>query len=91
VLLVVALAMCHLGGTINGIKSMMDTLSTMKHHIQMAFRDSKQGQHFRDWDTAIGIGQGNGAGPQIWVAVSTVLFKVLREDSFFANLVCTMS
>jgi len=34
VLLVVALAMCHLGGMIDGIKSMVETLSTMKHHIQ---------------------------------------------------------
>jgi len=52
----------------------------------------KKGQNYKDWKAAIaGIGQGNGAGPQIWAAISTVLFKVMREDGFFAKLVCAMS
>jgi len=45
-----------------------------------------------DWEEAIAeIGQGNSAGPHIWALVSTVLFKMMREDGFFAKLVCAMS
>jgi len=86
VLLVTALAMCHLGGTINGINSMVETLSTMKHQIQLVFGDSKKGQNYKDWEAAIArIRQGTGAGPQIWAAVSIMLFKVMREDGSFAK------
>jgi len=31
----------------------------------------------------MGIGQGNGAGPAIWVAVSSLLFAVMKEDVFW--------
>jgi len=34
----------------------------------------------------VGIGQGNGAGPQIWVAVSMLLFKTLCQDGFITTL-----
>jgi len=38
-----------------------------------------------------GIGQGNGAGPQIWAAVSTPLFQILRQEGFLATIICAMS
>jgi len=76
--------MCCLGGTINRIKIMVETLSTMKHHIQTAFGNSKKGQNYKDWEAAIARnGQGNWALPQIWAAVSTVLFNVCDERRWF--------
>ncbi len=39
---VAALAMCQLGGTINGIKSMVEMLATMKHHIFTGVGDLKR-------------------------------------------------
>jgi len=67
VLLVMVLAMCWLGGTVNGLKSMVDTLATIKHHICVVFKDSKKGQNCTDWEEAIaGVGQGNDTGPHIW-------------------------
>jgi len=38
-----------------------------------------------------GIRQGNGAGPQIWAAVSTPLFKILHEEGFVTTFICTLS
>jgi len=31
-----------------------------------------------------GIVQGNGAGPAIWAAVSSPMFKIMRQDGFYA-------
>ncbi len=43
---------------------------------------------------AAGIGQGNGVGPQIWAAVSTPLFAIMRADGFVgfvAQIICATS
>jgi len=79
--------MCQLGGQDNWLKSMINTLAEMTHHIKTAYGDSNQGQNHKDWVNPIaGIRQGNRAGPQIWAAVSTVLFNIMREDGMFAAL-----
>ncbi len=33
----------------------------------------------------------NGAGPAIWAAVSSLLFKIMKEEGFFALVQCAMS
>ena len=38
-----------------------------------------------------GVGQGNGAGPQIWAVVSTPVFNMLRSMGFGAHLKATIS
>jgi len=35
-----------------------------------------------------GIGQSNGAGPHIWVVVSTPLFQILTQEGFLAHIIC---
>jgi len=46
----------------------------------------------QDWPLLIvGIGQGNGADPPIWVAVGTPLFKALMEDGFVAMFIGALS
>jgi len=84
--------MCQLGGQDNWLKSMINTLVEMRHHIRTAYGDSNQGQNHKDWvDPIAGIGQGNGAGPQIWAAVSMVLFNIMREHGLLASIVSTIS
>jgi len=40
------------------------------------------------WATPItGIGQGNGAGPPIWAAVSLPMFQIMCQDGFYALLI----
>ena len=51
----------------------------MKHRVRTAFGIS---QEYITWDKFVnpgGIGQGNGAGPSIWVAVSTPLLEMMRS------------
>jgi len=91
ILLIAALAMCKLSTQKTWCQSMIETLAKMKHHIQTAFGKSKTGSGHNDWGEPIaGIGQGNGAGPAIWAAVSTPLF-IMQEDGFFAMMVSAIS
>jgi len=71
---------------------MIATLAQLKHHVRSAFGNSSISQGQEDWpEPAAGIGQGNGASPQIWAAVSTPLFEILREEGFVATFICALS
>jgi len=41
-LLAVALSLCWLGTSIQAVQSMLKTIHSMNHHIQMAYSDSQQ-------------------------------------------------
>jgi len=78
VLIIVALCLCQLGAPHNVVKSMIQTLAHLNHHIRMAFGNSEAAQGYDMWqEGVVGIGQGNRAGPHIWAAVSTLLFNIM--------------
>jgi len=71
---------------------MVNTLHNMENHIHTSFRDSAKSGSQKKWHAPIAsISQGNGAGPQIWVAVSTLLLELMVKDGFFATVVSKMS
>jgi len=71
---------------------MITTLAQLQHHVCTAFGDSIQNQGQSDWTLpTVGIGQGNGAGPQIWAAVSSPLFEIMRTDGFVATFIYAIS
>jgi len=71
---------------------MVSTIHGMQHHVWSTYRDSQIVQGCKEWGKPIaGIGQGNGAGPQIWAAVSTPLFQILAEEGFLAMVICAIS
>ncbi len=91
-LIVAALCLCCLGADKVNVQSMLGTIHGMQHHIRSMFGYSKVAQGRKEWGKpTAGIGQGNGAGPQIWVAVSTPLFQILAEEGFLAMIVCAVS
>jgi len=58
----------------------------------MAYGNSTYGQNHKDWaDPIASIKQVNSMGPQIWAAVSTILFNIMREDGVFASIVSMVS
>jgi len=64
----------------------------MQHHIRSTYGDSTQSQGWQQWASPIvGNDQGNGAGPQIWAAVSSPLFQILTTDGFIAQVLCAIS
>jgi len=92
VLIVAALCLCHLEAPKPKVQSMITTLHKMQHHIRSTYGDSTQSQGQQQWAAPIaGIGQGNGAGPQIWAAVSSLLFQILTADGFIAQIICAIS
>jgi len=92
VLIIAALSLCRLGADKVAIQSMLSTLHGMQHHVRSMYGDSKTSQGCKTWGSPItGIGQGNGAGPQIWAAVNTPLFQILTDNGFLALVVCAIS
>jgi len=70
---------------------MIHTLAHLNHHISTTFGDSEIAQGYNTWKESIAsIGQGNGARPQIWVAVSTPLFNIMCHIGFVAKFICTL-
>jgi len=91
-LLAAALSLCHFVCPQPAVDSMITTLHEMQHHIWMTFSDSMAYASQQVWGTPIaGIGQGNGAGPLIWVAVSSPMFNIMRSDSFYAHVISSIS
>jgi len=92
ILIVATLYLCCLGVPKSGVQSMVSMIYGMQHHIRLSYGNSTQSQGRQQWDAPItGMGQGNGAGPQIWAVVSTPLFQILTQDGFIAQIICAIS
>jgi endonuclease/exonuclease/phosphatase family metal-dependent hydrolase len=78
---VASICLQRLGMPQGPLKSMFETLQNLEHYVRSSFGVSESSFNAKEVnEVAIqGIGQGNGAGPQIWAAVSTVLLQALRS------------
>ncbi len=72
------------------VKIMFDTLANMVHFIRTSFGDSSN-FYMKESRTFHGIGQGNGAGPTIWVMVSSPLLQRLRSESLGITLTSSIT
>jgi len=87
-LLAATLCLCRLGGTQPMVSSMISTIHEMEHHIYTTFGDSTISASHQTWKEPIaGIGQGNGAGPQIWAAVSSPILNIMQLERFYMHLI----
>jgi len=72
VLIIAALSLWQFGALHSAVKSMIQTLASLQHHVHLAFGDSDMAQGQANWkELTTGIGQGNGTGPHIWAAESS--------------------
>jgi hypothetical protein len=78
---VASVCMQRLGMDITSLRSMFFTFQQLEDYIRTAQGVSQLSFNASDvHPIAIqGIGQGNGAGPQIWAAISTVVLNMLRS------------
>jgi hypothetical protein len=86
-----SLCMQRVGVDSNPITSMFQTIQSLEHHVRTSFGQSKS---FFKQTSAIplqGVGQGNGAGPQIWALVSTPVLNMLRSQGLGASFVSALS
>ncbi len=71
---------------------MFSMIQWLQHHIQTLFGDAHISAGTDLWAVPIlGIGQGNGAGLQIWAVVSTPILDILREAGFGTTFKLTIS
>jgi len=84
--------MCRLGAMKQSVLSMLTTIKDMHHHTRTVHGDSTLFASRQTWNQPVAsIGQGNGAGPAIWAAVSSPLFTIMQEDGFLATVICAMT
>jgi hypothetical protein len=90
---VASLSMQRVGVPLEPIMSMFTTLQQMQQFVRTAYGDSPVSLSVADVNPVAiqGVGQGNGAAPQIWALVSTVLLNMLREAGFGARFVSPLS
>ena len=78
---VASLAMQRMGIEQAPIVCMFTTIQRLDHYIRTVYGDSKLSFSGKLWTVPIqGVGQGNGAGPQIWAVVSTPVLNMLRAE-----------
>jgi hypothetical protein len=70
---------------------MFETLQKLEHHVRTVFGESKICYVQRGKVPIQGVGQGNGAGPQIWALVSTPVLNMLREAGLGATFLSALS
>ena len=82
---VAGLAMRQQGMPEGPIVCMFSTIQKLLHYVRTIYGDSEL---FFDSNSELylvpiqGVGQGNGAGPQIWAVVSTPVLEMLREMGY---------
>ena len=82
---VASLAMQRVGAPVEPIVCMFTTIQNLQHRIRTVYGDSEIGFSGELYAVPFqGVGQGNGAGPQIWAVVSTPIFNMLRSMGFGA-------
>ena len=89
---VAAQSMYRCGTSKPALICMFSTIQRLRHHIRTLFGDSQISAGTDLWAVPIsGIGQGNGAGPQIWAVVSTPILDMLRDAGFGASFKLAVS
>ena len=72
------MALQRLGLPPGPVTCMLTTIQQFKHHVRTTFGDLEIKLQNNTPTPFQGICQGNGAGPTIWVAVSTPLIEMMR-------------
>ena len=67
----------------------------MTHRIRTVYGDSEisyGGEDMGSWENfSQGVLQGNASGPVIWLAISSVIFKILHKRNFTSAMISSIS
>ena len=88
------LAMLCIGISHSRIKSMFSAIQKIIHRIRTIYgnSDTTYGGELGNWENCPqGVLQGNAADPEIWSAVSSIIFGVLHKRGFSSNLTSAIS
>ena len=87
---VASLCMQRLGVTQEACFTMFGTLQELRHHVRTAFGEKASGYGALGIPLH-GVGQGNGAGPAIWLAITIPLISMLRKAGFGLQVITPIS
>jgi hypothetical protein len=73
------------------IASMFKTLQQAAHHVSTAFGVSSRTYGRKRGVPLQGVGQGNGAGPTIWAAISSVLIMAMATQGHGFNIISALT
>ena len=82
---VASICMQRLGVAPESCFTIFRTLQALQHHVRTAFGERSSGYSALQIPLH-GVGQGNGAGPAIWLAITTPLITMLRQAGFGLQL-----
>jgi hypothetical protein len=88
---VASLCLQRIGTKAQPIISMFETIQKLEHHVRTMYGESKDKFAQSGPIPLQGVGQGNGAGPQIWALVSTPVLNMLRAYNLGATFQAAMS
>ena len=87
------MAMHRAGASVEASSSMFATIQSAQHVTRTAFGDSTSTyggiEHFNA--PVMGVGQGNGCGPQVWAVVSSVMFEILKRKGLTTSFQAPIS
>ena len=87
VLWVAAIALIRMGAPQPAVQTMITSIQRAQHYIHNAFGTSSVA-YSNDSDIPLqGCGQGNGAGPVIWAAISAILINIIRDRGYGAQVI----
>ena len=85
-----SLVLQHIGLSSITAFSMINTLQLVTHNINTTFREVTQ-QYTLIFPPFQRSGQGNGAGPTIWVVISAILLTITKEEGFGLDVMSYLS
>jgi hypothetical protein len=79
---VLSICLQRIGMSENPIRSTLETLQQLQHHIRTAFGDSEDFYEASPGQPLQGVVQGNGGGPTGWGSVSTPVINMMRTAGY---------
>ena len=87
---VASMCMQRLGVASETCFTIFATLQELKHHVRTAFGEKSSGYGALGIPLH-GVGQGNGAGPAIWLAITIPLISMLRQAGFGMEVITPLT
>ena len=89
---IASICMQRVGVPQEPIVCMFTTIQNLEHRIRTAYGDSESTFSGQLWAVPMhGLGQGNGAGPQIWGVVSSPVIHMLQDEGYGAFFKASIS
>ncbi len=88
---VAVLSLLRFGMPWGPVNSMFSTLQQSTHRVRTGFGDSQRSFTPPTDVPFQGCGQGNGAGPTMWVAISSILISMMATAGFGLSLLSALS